>query len=137
MNYTKAIASFLLACSLPIMGLAQTVVNYDDGSTLTLKEGEYVYVTAEKLYTVEEYARGDIIFTLEDPTSQRDYVEPPTPIVSSYKGDHEWCLAYTPTGIITWDEVIFQRSCDTNSDGKYGCGDVQFDNSDDADVCSP
>ena len=55
-------------------------------------------------------------------------------IVSQYKGSHEWCLAFAPCGILT-DEVVFQRFCDTNGDGKYGCGDSQFDDSDDGDVC--
>jgi len=31
--------------------------------------------------------------------------------------------------------ISWQRACDTNNDGEYGCGDARFDASDDADVC--
>ena len=134
-NYINSLMG-LLALTLVLPISAATVVTYDDGSTLTLNEGESVYVTGEKLFKKVDYARGDVVFELQKPTATRDYVEPPAPIVSQYKGDHQWCLAYTPTGVITWDEVTFQRFCDTNDDGKYGCGDTQFDNSEDGDVCS-
>ena len=30
---------------------------------------------------------------------------------------------------------LWQRACDTNNDGSYGCGDTKFDASDDAGVC--
>ena len=114
---------------------AATVVSYDDGSTLTLDEGESVYVTGEKLFKKVDYARGDVVFELQKPTGTRDYVAPPAPIVSEYVGDHLWCLAYTPSGIITFDEITWSRYCDENNDGKYGCGDTQFDQSSDGEPC--
>ena len=114
--------------------LADTVITYDDGSTLTTNDS--VYVTAKPVYTKSDYARGDVIFELQSPTTDRDYVEPPAPIVSEYVGDHLWCMAYTPTGTITWSEINFIKFCDSNGDGKYGCGDTQFDNDpSDGDVC--
>jgi hypothetical protein len=113
--------------------VADTVITFDDGSTLTTNDS--VYVTNEKVYTKADYARGDVVFELQSPTTDRDYVAPPAPIVSQYPGDHEWCLAYTPTGTITWDEITFQRACDSDGSGSYGCGDVQFENSEDGDVC--
>ena len=113
--------------------VADTVITYDDGSTLTTTDS--VYVTNEKVYTKADYARGDVVFELQSPTTERDYVEPPAPIVSQYVGDHQWCLAYTPTGIITFDEISWSRFCDTNGDGKYGCGDSAFESSSDGEVC--
>ena len=128
MNRYICIAALVAA---PVV--ADTVITYDDGSTLTTNDS--VYVTNEKVYTKVEYARGDVVFELQSPTTERDYVAPPAPIVSQYPGDHEWCLAYTPTGIVTWDEITFQRACDSDGNGSYGCGDVQFEDSEDGDVC--
>ena len=125
----------IVAALVAAPALSATVVNYDDGSTLTLEEGESVYVTGEKLFKRVDYARGDVVFELQKPTTIRDYVEPPPPIVSQYVGDHQWCLAYTPTGIITFDEISWSRHCDQNNDGKYGCGDEQFEQSNSGGVC--
>ena len=113
--------------------VADTVITYDDGSTLTTTDS--VYVTNEKVYTKADYARGDVVFELQSPTTERDYVEPPAPIVSQYVGDHQWCLAYTPTGWLTFDEQSFNRFCDSNGDGRYACGDSTFDSSSDGDIC--
>lgn len=126
-------SALLIAALAAAPALADTVITYDDGSTLTTNDS--VYVTNEKVYTKVEYARGDVILELQTPTTDRDYVAPPAPIVSQYPGDHTWCLAYTPTGTITWDEVTFQSACDSDGNGSYGCGDVQFENSEDGDVC--
>ena len=37
---------------------------------------------------------------------------------------------------LTFGMIAWQRSCDTNNDGKYGCGDTQFDESSEGGVCA-
>ena len=55
---------------------AQTVINYDDGSTLTLVEGEMIHVTKGKLYQQRTYNSGRTFQFKEFPeTTRRDYVE--------------------------------------------------------------
>ena len=39
-----------------------TVINYDDGSTYTLKNNEVIYVAPTKHYTIQTYIQGDIFF---------------------------------------------------------------------------
>ena len=117
---------------------AATVINYDDGSTLTLKEGEQIMVTNGKLYQQRTMNNGRTIQFKEFPeTTRRDYVAPPDNGTDGEQvGSHEWCKAYIPWSQgLTFDMVAWQRSCDTNNDGTYGCGDSTFDASDDASVC--
>ena len=65
---------FLLVSS---MAFAQTVILFEDGSTLTLRDGEEVYVSEYGVYK----ARGGLVKTLKiermKPTEKRDYVAPP------------------------------------------------------------
>ena len=65
---------FLLVSS---MAFAQTTILFDDGSTLTLRDGEEVYVSEYGVYK----ARGGLVKTLKiermKPTEKRDYVAPP------------------------------------------------------------
>ena len=65
---------FLLISS---MAFAQTVILFEDGSTLTLRDGEEVYVSEYGVYK----ARGGLVKTLKiermKPTEKRDYVTPP------------------------------------------------------------
>ena len=52
---------------------AQTVINYDDGSTLTLTEGEKIMVTKGLLYRKQTYSNGKTIQFKQFPeTSRRD-----------------------------------------------------------------
>lgn len=114
-----------------------TVINYDDGSTYTLKNNEVIYVapTQRKHYTIQTYSQGDIFFRQQAPWSSRDYV--PQEIDSMAQGSHEWCKAYVPWSEgLTFGMIAWQRSCDTNNDGKYGCGDTQFDESSEGGVCA-
>ncbi len=46
---------------------AATVINYDDGSTLTLKVGEMIHVTKGKLYQQRTYSNGKTIQFKEFP----------------------------------------------------------------------
>ena len=65
----------------------------------------------------------DTFFTAQDPWTSRDYV--PEPQDPFQPGSHEWCKAYVPWGEgLTFDMILWQRACDTDNDGKYGCGDV-------------
>lgn len=102
--------------------IAETVINYDDGSTLTLTEDEQIMVTKGKLYRKQTYSNGKTIQFKEFPeTTRRDYVEvdngtDPEDTV----GSHEWCEAYIPWSEgLTFNMVAWQRACDTNGDGVY------------------
>jgi hypothetical protein len=61
------------------MAFAQTVIQFEDGSTLTLRDGEEVYVSEYGVYK----ARGGLVKTLKiermKPVEERDYVAPPPP----------------------------------------------------------
>ena len=50
-------ALFLLLL-LPLSAHSETVINYDDGSTLTLTDGEAVYVLKGKVYQHKSYQNG-------------------------------------------------------------------------------
>ena len=125
---------FLLLFSGSAFG--ETVINYDDGSTLTLTEGEKIHVTKGQLYQQKTYSNGKTIqFKLFPETARRDYV--PTPTDNMQVGSHEWCKAYVPWAEgLTFNMIAWQRACDTDNDGKYGCGDTQFDQSEDGGVCT-
>ena len=125
---------FLLLFSASVFG--ETVINYDDGSTLTLAEGEKIHVTKGKLYQQKTYSNGQTIqFKLFPETARRDYV--PTPVDNMQPGSHEWCKTYIPWSEgLTFGMITWQRACDTNDDYKYGCGDTQFDQSEDSGVCT-
>ena len=110
--------SFFIAL-FSVSALAETVVNYDDGSTLTLTEGEEVYVVKGKLYQQRSYSNGKTIqFKVIPPTARRDYV--PQPQDPFAVGSHEWCEAYVPWSEgLTFGMVAWQRYCDTNDDNVY------------------
>ena len=62
----------------PLVAVSETVINYDDGSTLTLTEGEAVYVVKGKVYQHRNYQNGKTIqFKVIPPTKRRDYVPQP------------------------------------------------------------
>ena len=101
---------------------AATVINYDDGSTLTLKVGEMIHVTKGKLYQQRTYSNGKTIQFKEFPeTSRRDYVEVDNGTdVDMTVGSHAWCSSYIPWSEgLTFTMVAWQRFCDSNGDGVY------------------
>ena len=105
-----------------ISASASTVINYDDGSTLTLKVGEMIHVTKDKLYQQRTYSNGKTIQFKEFPeTSRRDYVEVDNGTdVDMTVGSHAWCTSYIPWSEgLTFTMVAWQRSCDSNGDGVY------------------
>lgn len=130
-----ALTIFLTMVSLSAYG--DTVINYDDGSTYTLAEKEKIYITKGKLFTQKNYSNGNVHFTLQKEHSKRDYVADPDGTDDHAVGSHEWCKAYVPWHEgLTFDMISWQRACDTNNDYKYGCGDKQFDESEDGAYCS-
>ena len=126
-----------LALLLSAEAIAETYITYDDGGVYTLAEDESVYVSGRDLYTKRTPANGDVNFIKQDPFTEVDYQEPPVdPTDPPAQGSHEWCLAFEPwTAGLTFEQVAFNQACDTNRDGKYGCGDDQFDASEDGAVC--
>tara|TARA_B100001248_G_scaffold245175_1_gene214803 strand:+ start:945 stop:1352 length:408 start_codon:yes stop_codon:yes gene_type:complete len=116
---------------------ADTVISYDDGSTYTLTEGQEIYISheASTLFKRRIMNNKDTFFTAQDPWTSRDYV--PEPQDPFEPGSHEWCKSYVPWGEgLTFDMILWQRACDTDNDGKYGCGDKTFDASAEGGVCS-
>jgi len=127
-----------LLALVPLCVAAETVINYDDGSTLTLEADEQIMVTKGKLYQQRIYNSGRTVQFKEFPaTTRRDYV----PIDNGTDddmaiGSHEWCKAFVPWSEgLTFTQVTWQRTCDTNNDNKYGCGDDGYDQSDDGAAC--
>ena len=127
-------------CALTILASADahadTVITYDDGSTYTVKDSQEVYVSSKASSLFKRRIQGkDTFFYVQEPWASRDYVAEPTDGLTV--GSHEWCKAFVPwTSGLSFDQVAFNQSCDTNGDNKYGCGDTQFDGSEDGDVCS-
>ena len=99
---------------------AQTVINYEDGSTYTLSDGEEIYVSTENsaLFKRQVMRNKDTFFRVQKPWAKRDYV--PQPTDGLQPGSHEWCVAYVPWSEgLTFGMQTWMRACDTNSDGVY------------------
>jgi hypothetical protein len=127
-----------LLALLPLTVWGATVITYDDGSTLTLEEGEQIMVTKGKLYQQRLYNNGRTYQFKEFPeTTRRDYVEVDNGTDDTMGvGSHEWCKSFIPWSEgLTFTQVTWQRACDTNNDNKYGCGDEGYDASDDGAAC--
>ena len=125
----------LLGFSAGVAG--ETVINYDDGSTYTLTDGQEIYIsnTRSALFKRQVMKNKDTFFRVQVPWASRDYV--PEPHDPYTVGGHSWCKAYVPWSEgLTFDMITWQQACDTNNDGKYGCGDNRFNASDEGGVCS-
>jgi hypothetical protein len=99
---------------------AQTVINYDDGSTYTLNDNQEIYISTPNntLFTRKLYKNKNTYFLAQKPWSKRDYV--PQETDGTEVGSHEWCKAYIPWSEgLTFAMVNWQRYCDTNGDGVY------------------
>ncbi len=104
----------------PMSALAGTVINFDDGSTYTLENNQVIYISNQNstLFKRRINKNKDTFFTAQQPWSKRDYVPGPTDGMAP--GTHGWCEAYEPWSEgLTFDMVLWQRACDTNSDGVY------------------
>ena len=130
-------AAVFLFSLVSIGAKAETVINYDDGSTYTLEENQEIYIStpSSSLFKRQLMGNKDTFFRVQKPWTVRDYV--PQPQDPFAVGSHDWCKVYIPWSEgLTFDMISWQRACDTDNDGKYGCGDFQFDNSEDAGVCN-
>lgn len=112
----------LLALSIFFSSLvsAQTVINYEDGSTYTLADDEQIYIAAgsSPLHKKKDYSNGNVYFTAQSPWSKRDYVSEPEDEFAV--GSHGWCKVYIPWSEgLSFSMITWQRYCDTNNDGVY------------------
>jgi len=112
-----------------------TTIEYENGDVYTVPENENVFVsTKDNLFIYKPYQKA-VHFVKVWPTDKVDKpVQPPNP---NPAGSHSWCKAHVPfaTGY-SFSDQTWQRYCDTNNDGEYGCGDTQFDDSEDSASCS-
>lgn len=116
----------LLALSIFFSSLvsAQTVINYEDGSTYTLEDGQQIYISTANsaLFKRQLMKNKDTFFRVQKPWSKRDYVAQATDGFDP--GSHEWCKAYEPWSEgYTFNMQTWQRHCDTNNDGVYNEND--------------
>lgn len=106
--------------SILVTQVSAQVINYDDGSTYTLSEGEEIYITTSDapLFKREDYYDQSALFRVQKPWPQRDFV--PTVEDEAPVGSHEWCATYIPWSEgLTFSMISWQRYCDTNGDGVY------------------
>jgi hypothetical protein len=92
--------------------VSQTVINFDDGSTYTLEDGQEIYITTSNsaLFKRQLMKNKDTFFRVQKPWSKRDYVAQPTDGMEP--GSEEWCEVYVPyQNGYTFDDQIWQRSC--------------------------
>lgn len=126
-----------IALLLPLGAFADTYITYDDGTVYTLTDNQDVYLSSKSstLFKRKVMGNKDTFFLAQDPWTTRDYEAPTTDGLQV--GSHAWCKAFEPWAAgLTFDQVSFNQVCDTDGDGDYGCGDSQFDDSDDGSVCS-
>ena len=103
---------------------AETVINYDDGSTYTLQGEQEIYIStpSSSLFKRQLMKNKDTFFRVQRPWSTRDFV--PGPEEEYAIGSHEWCQAYVPWSEgLTFSMVSWQRYCDTNGDSVYDSDD--------------
>jgi hypothetical protein len=106
---------------------AETVINFDDGSTYTLEEGQEIYISTSNgtFFKRKVFKNKNTYFIAQEPWSKRDYVPQPTDGLSP--GSHEWCQAYVPWSEgFTFNMQTWQRHCDSNGDGVYDENDDRW-----------
>lgn len=109
-------------------------IEYENGDVYTVKQSENVFVSGQQhLWSYHPYDKS-VTFKKQWPTTKVDVVTPPPN--ENPAGSHEWCKAHEPFKYgFTFDDQLWVRVCDTNNDYKYGCGDTQFDASEDGKAC--
>lgn len=110
--------------------LGQTVINYDDGSTYTLEEGQEIYISSEASTMFKRKLMGneDTFFYAQEPWSKRDYVADEDGTDDMTVGSHAWCEAYVPWHEgLTFDMISWNYACDTNNDGVYDENDAGWE----------
>jgi hypothetical protein len=104
----------------PFLAQAETVINYDDGSTYTLADNQEIYISTpnSSLFKRQLMSNKDTYFRVQKPWTKRDYV--PQPQDPYAIGSVAWCESYVPWSEgLTFDMISWQRACDTNNDGAY------------------
>ena len=118
----KVLLAFFVFVSLGAS--AQTVINYEDGSTYTLTDNQDIYISTPSsvLFKRQVMSNEDTFFRAQEPWASRDYV--PEPEDEYAVGTHKWCEAFVPWSQgLTFDQITWNRYCDTNNDGQYDEGD--------------
>jgi hypothetical protein len=122
----KWLVSFAMFMSMSVFG--QTVINFDDGSTYTMEEGQEIYISNVPLFGKQTMNNNDVIFRAQSPWSARDYVPDEDGTDEVEQGSHEWCEAYVPWHEgLTFDMIMWRRVCDTNNDGVYNEEDKKWE----------
>lgn len=106
----KYLAAFLFLFS--SLSFSQTVINFDDGSTYTLKDGEQVFISNAHnvLFKRQLMKNKDTFFIAQKPWEKRDHVPQPTDGMA--KGSKEWCETYVPfQNGYTFDDQLWERAC--------------------------
>ena len=119
----KYLAAFLFLFSSAVF--SQTVIDYEDGTTYTLKENESVFISSGSVFSKTTYNTGAVYFTPLEANTKRDFVSSPTDGIEV--GSHEWCESYVPWSEgFTFNMQWWQRVCDTNGDGEYNESDSNW-----------
>jgi hypothetical protein len=104
----KYLAAFLFLFS--SLSFSQTVINYPDGSTYTLENGEYIVVSKDNVFSKNTYKNGSVHFKPLTPNDKRDFV--PSDTDGMEPGSDEWCETYVPfQNGYTFDDQMWQRAC--------------------------
>ena len=104
----KYLAAFLFLFS--SLSFSQTVINYPDGSTYTLDNGEYIVVSKDNVFSKNTYKNGSVHFKPLTPNDKRDFV--PEETDGMEPGSEEWCETYVPfQNGYTFDDQMWQRAC--------------------------
>ena len=104
----KYLLASLVLFSSAVFG--QAVIEYPDGSTYTLENGEYIVVAKDNVFSKNTYKSGGVHFKPLKPNEKRDYV--PEETDGMEPGSEEWCETYVPyQNGYTFDDQMWQRAC--------------------------
>lgn len=94
----------------PAVAFGQAVIEYPDGSTYTLENGEYIVVAKDNVFAKTTYKSGGVHFKPLKPNAKRDHV--PEETDGMEPGSEEWCETYVPyQNGYTFDDQMWQRAC--------------------------
>jgi hypothetical protein len=106
----KYLLASLVLFSSAVFG--QTVINYPDGSTYTLEDGQQIYISTSNsaLFKRQLMKNKDTFFRVQKPWEKRDHV--PEETDGMEPGSDEWCEVYVPfQNGYTFDDQMWQRAC--------------------------
>jgi hypothetical protein len=125
----KYIASTLALLFLSISALALSEskkpvesITYKDGDVYTVSDSERVFITSgDYLWAQQTYSKS-INYKKQFPTEKVD--KPVPPVNPNPVGSKTWCENHDlHANGYTFDDQIWYRVCDTNSDGQYNICD--------------